>query len=73
MSLKHLSKRSKSFRQTLLGIVKNFHEEFCLSEGISASELANLETWHPQFKLEECEPIKQGKISVSSPTSDDPP
>ena len=60
MSLKHLSKRSKSFRQTLLGIVKSYHEEFCLSKGIAASKLANLKRWHPSFKLEECEPIKQG-------------
>lgn len=62
MSLKHLSKRSKSFRQTLLGIVKSYHEEFCLSKGIAASKLANLKRWHPSFKLEECEPIKQAKL-----------
>ena len=61
MSPKHLLKRSKSFRQTLLGIVKSYHEKFCLSNDI-ASKLANSKRWHPAFKLEECEPIKQGEI-----------
>ena len=65
MSPKHLSKRSKSFRQTLLGIVKSYHEEFCLSKGTAASKLANVKKWHPAFKLEECEPIKQGKNVIS--------
>lgn len=62
MSLSHLTKRSKSFRQTLLGIVKSLHEEFCLSQGIPKEKLAKLKRWHPRFKLEECEPIKQAKL-----------
>ena len=66
MSAKHLSKRSRSFRQTLLGIVKSYHETFCLSKDIRASKLVNSKRWHPVFKLEECEPIKQGENSISS-------
>jgi len=42
--------------------VKSYHEQFCLSKGIAASKLANLKRWHPSFKLEECEPIKQAKL-----------
>ena len=60
MSLKHMTKRSRTFRQTLLGIVKDLHQKFLMKIGLDVSKMKNIKRWHPSFKLEECDPIRKG-------------
>jgi len=72
MSLKHMTKRTKTFRQTLLGIVKSLHELFLVSLGLDVTKMKTIKRWHPSFKLSECEVIKSAPMPVK-PGSEDAP
>lgn len=57
--------RLNTFKTNLFTIVKQLHQKFLESIGITSVEFKDIKRWHPKFDLEKCPALEEGQLPKS--------
>lgn len=57
--------RLNSFKTNLFTIVKQLHQKFLESIGITSVEFKDIKRWHPKFDLENCPALEEAQLPKS--------
>lgn len=60
-----LLNRLNKFKSNLFNIVKNFHQKFLESIGITNVEFKDIKRWHPKFDLESVQELSESELPKS--------